>query len=47
MINENIDVAHLYNNDIINITMEIEKMRQITVAEKQKFDYFVVQPIYS
>lgn len=40
MINENIDVAHLYNNDIINITIEIEKLRQITVAEKQKFDYF-------
>ena len=40
MINANVDVAHLYNNDIINITMEIEKLRQITVAEKQKFDYF-------
>ncbi|MDD7184312.1 MAG: hypothetical protein PUH54_01360 [Oscillospiraceae bacterium] len=40
MINANIDVAHLYNSDIINITMEIERMRQITVAEKQKFDYF-------
>lgn len=47
MINADIDVAHLYNNDIINITMEIEKLRQITVSEKQKFDYFVVQPIYS
>lgn len=43
MINANIDVAHLYNNDIINITIEIEKLRQIIVTEKQKYDYFVGQ----
>ena len=40
MINANIDVASLHSADIANITIEIEKLRQITVAEKQKFDYF-------
>ena len=31
------------NNDVTNITIELENLRQITVAEKQKYDYFVVQ----
>ena len=40
MINANIDVASLHPADIANITIEIEKLRQITVSEKQKYDYF-------
>ena len=43
MINVNIDVASLHSADIANITIEIEKLRQITVTEKQKYDYFVGQ----
>jgi len=43
MINANINVASLYYTDVTNITIELENLRQITVAEKQKYDYFVVQ----
>lgn len=40
MINANINVASLYYTDVINITIELENLRQITIAEKQKYDYY-------
>lgn len=43
MINANINVASLCSIDITNITIELENLRQYTVAEKNKFDYFVGQ----
>ena len=43
MINANINVASLCSIDITNITIELENLRQYTVAEKNKFDYYVGQ----
>ena len=43
MINSNIDVINLYNDDIANLTIELENLRQYTIKAKEKYDHFVGQ----
>lgn len=43
MINADIDVASLYFEEIANITIKLENLRQHTINEKERFDYFVGQ----
>lgn len=41
--NSGIDVASLYSDEIVNITIRLENLRQYTIKAKEKFDYFVGQ----
>lgn len=43
MINLKVDVAAYYSDEIANIAIELENLRQYTNTEKQRYDYFVVQ----
>ena len=43
MINLKVDVAAYYYDEIANIAIELENLRQYTNTEKQRYDYFVGQ----